>query len=204
MKQSLAFLLTLLSASVSAAESTTLFSTLCVRDGKATQYKVNVSSALQVQVMAGDRLQVDGSQTEQVDQQWLAQQIQALGVSASCANYVLSKGYWQVEETIARVHFNFDREDITPDGQKVLNQLLSQLDGQEGISISGHTDSVGRQAYNQSLSMLRADNVGRYLSEEDSGPLSLDITAKGESEPVATNSSSQGRATNRRADVHLH
>ncbi|WP_417542965.1 OmpA family protein [Methylophaga thalassica] len=202
MKQSLALLLTLMSAAVSAAEPNALFSTLCVTDGKATRYQVNVSPALSVQTIAGDRLQMKGSQTAQLDQQWLAQQIQALGVSASCANYVLSKGYWRTEETITRVHFKFDRDEITPDGQKVLNQLLFQLDGQEGISISGHTDSVGSDNYNQTLSMQRADSVGRYIMALG-GSLSVDMEAKGESEPAASNSTVQGRATNRRADLHL-
>ena len=71
------------------------------------------------------------------------------------------------------------------------------------IVVSGHTDSVGSEAYNMKLGQRRADTVKSYLVER--GVSSSKITTKsfGESQPVASNSTAEGRAKNRRAEVDV-
>lgn len=68
-------------------------------------------------------------------------------------------------------------------------------------SIEGHTDSIGADAYNQDLSMRRADSVRAYLDNHGVSSDRLTSIGKGESEPVADNDSAAGRQQNRRVEV---
>jgi len=64
--------------------------------------------------------------------------------------------------------------------------------------IEGHTDSVGPDAYNQSLSDRRAKAVFDYLSSRGVDPARLKSIGKGESEPIGDNKTAEGRQENRR------
>lgn len=68
-------------------------------------------------------------------------------------------------------------------------------------SIEGHTDSIGADAYNQDLSMRRADSVRAYLDNHGISSGRLTSVGKGEAEPVAGNESAAGRQQNRRVEV---
>ena len=102
-------------------------------------------------------------------------------------------------------HFDFDKYTLKPEGKKVLDDMLARLKGADikSISIAGHTDSVGSDAYNMKLGQRRADTVKSYLVER--GVSSSKITTKsfGESQPVASNKTAEGRAKNRRAEVDV-
>jgi outer membrane protein OmpA-like peptidoglycan-associated protein len=69
------------------------------------------------------------------------------------------------------------------------------------LIIEGHTDSVGSDASNMSLSQRRADSVRMYLLEQGIAANRLSAFGKGESSPVASNDSTSGRALNRRVEV---
>jgi outer membrane protein OmpA-like peptidoglycan-associated protein len=71
------------------------------------------------------------------------------------------------------------------------------------ISLEGHTDSTGTAAYNEGLSMRRADAVARVLRSRGVEAQQLLVTGKGEGEPVSPNTSAQGRAANRRVELHI-
>jgi outer membrane protein OmpA-like peptidoglycan-associated protein len=65
----------------------------------------------------------------------------------------------------------------------------------------GHTDSVGTAQYNQSLSERRARSVGNYLILKGVPSARVEVTGRGESEPVQSNDTDAGRAANRRVEV---
>lgn len=69
------------------------------------------------------------------------------------------------------------------------------------LVIEGHTDSVGSESSNQSLSQRRADSVRQYLLQQGVASNRLTAFGKGESYPVASNDSTSGRALNRRVEV---
>lgn len=66
------------------------------------------------------------------------------------------------------------------------------------LTLTGHTDGQGEEAYNQKLSENRANAVRTYLIGKGIGENKIEATGKGESEPIATNDNAEGRAKNRR------
>lgn len=103
--------------------------------------------------------------------------------------------------------FNTGSATLSSAGKAELNSLAAKIkqvgDGLKSVQIEGHTDSSGSAAFNQRLSQKRADAVKSYLA--DQGIDASKITAKGygESQPVATNETSAGRAENRRVSVKV-
>ncbi len=71
------------------------------------------------------------------------------------------------------------------------------------LTIVGHTDDVGSTPYNQSLSERRAHSVARYLEAKRVNSMRLAIAGKGETQPVASNTSEAGRQANRRVEIYL-
>ena len=100
------------------------------------------------------------------------------------------------------VLFDVDRYDIRPEAQEVLNQLAKLLTeaGITAFEIDGHTDSNADDAYNQTLSENRANAVKEYLKAQG---VTAEITTQGygESRPVATNETAEGRQQNRRVEI---
>ncbi|MNH40347.1 Outer membrane porin F precursor [compost metagenome] len=68
----------------------------------------------------------------------------------------------------------------------------------------GHTDSVGSDAYNQALSERRASSVAEYLLSQGVAPNKITSEGKGESQPIADNETEEGRAKNRRVELHIN
>lgn len=71
------------------------------------------------------------------------------------------------------------------------------------VDVIGHTDSVGSEVYNQRLSENRARSVAEYLSGQGVLPARLLVAGMGESQPVASNSTPEGRAQNRRVNIQI-
>ncbi len=71
------------------------------------------------------------------------------------------------------------------------------------VHVIGHTDSTGTDSYNQSLSEKRATSVSRLFSANGVDRSRMRFSGRGESVPVATNSTSSGRSMNRRVEVYL-
>jgi len=69
------------------------------------------------------------------------------------------------------------------------------------VEIEGHTDSLGREIFNQSLSISRADQVAAYLASRGVAYARLTAVGRGESQPLADNATEAGRARNRRVDI---
>jgi len=73
----------------------------------------------------------------------------------------------------------------------------------QGIKVVGNTDSVGSDAYNQKLSERRAASVVTYLEGQQVPAARLSSEGDGEAHPVADNNTAEGRAQNRRVELHL-
>ena len=105
----------------------------------------------------------------------------------------------------ADAFFAFDKSVVQAAGKAKLEDLVSKLTGTdiEVVVATGHTDSVGTEAYNQKLSMRRANAVKAFLVSKGIPADRVFTEGKGESKPVASNKTSEGRAKNRRVDVEV-
>jgi outer membrane protein OmpA-like peptidoglycan-associated protein len=101
------------------------------------------------------------------------------------------------------VTFEFNRSRLTIDATKVLNFVAQSLTAhpEARIEVGGHTDNVGSAGYNQRLSLARARAVRAYLTQHGVAAEQLTAVGHGESEPVASNSTEEGRAQNRRVEL---
>ena len=101
--------------------------------------------------------------------------------------------------------FDFDKAVIKPDGKVVLNQVVASLAAinYEVVIVVGHTDSVGTEAYNQKLSERRANAVKAFLVSKGIAKDRIYSEGKGETQPVASNKTKQGRAMNRRVVIEV-
>ena len=101
--------------------------------------------------------------------------------------------------------FDFDKSVLKPGGVARLDELVAKIKGTQldVVIATGHTDSVGADAYNQRLSVARAEAVKAYLVSQGVDVKRVRAIGKGESEPVADNATAQGRAKNRRVDVSV-
>ncbi|EWG99251.1 OmpA family protein [Halomonas sp. BC04] len=103
------------------------------------------------------------------------------------------------------VTFGFDSSELTPSARNALNDVSSILTQYTDtrVNIAGHTDSTGDAGYNQRLSERRAESVGNYLAQNGVTRNRLYMTGYGESQPVASNATEEGRAQNRRVEITL-
>lgn len=101
--------------------------------------------------------------------------------------------------------FDFDKSNLKADGLSSLDKLLAGIKGVpvDVVIVVGHTDSVGSDAYNMGLSLARAEAVKTYLVSRGVEFKRVRAVAKGESQPVADNTTAEGRAKNRRVDVEV-
>jgi OOP family OmpA-OmpF porin len=105
----------------------------------------------------------------------------------------------------ADAFFDFDKAVLKPEGRAKLDDLVSKIQGinLEVIIAVGHTDSVGSDAYNQRLSVRRAESVKAYLVSKGIERNRVYTEGKGEKQPVADNRTAEGRAKNRRVEIEV-
>ncbi len=105
----------------------------------------------------------------------------------------------------ADAFFDFDKSVLKPEGRAKLDDLISKMSGLnlEVVIAVGHTDSVGTDAYNQRLSVRRAEAVKSYLVSKGVEKNRVYTEGKGEKQPVADNKTAEGRAKNRRVEIEV-
>ncbi|MDD2051647.1 OmpA family protein [Pseudomonas putida] len=113
------------------------------------------------------------------------------------------------EETIVvrDVHFEFDSAKLTAADKTKLDMIATRLKQENAsaqLRVTGHTDSVGSDAYNLKLSEKRAHSVVEYLIQSGVPRSSfVSVSGAGESHPVADNKTADGRALNRRTEINI-
>lgn len=103
------------------------------------------------------------------------------------------------------VLFDFDKSTLKPKAEKTLAGIVQQLQSDTSLraDVVGHTDSVGTDAYNLNLSRRRAEAVTKYLISRGISANRVSASWKGEAEPIAPNTTAEGRAQNRRVEITL-
>jgi outer membrane protein OmpA-like peptidoglycan-associated protein len=101
------------------------------------------------------------------------------------------------------VLFKSNEATLLPDAKKRLDQVAQALNETKGsaLVIEGHTDNQGSDTFNQSLSEKRAQAVKDYLVKAGYDSSLIQVSGLGEANPVADNTSPEGRANNRRVEI---
>jgi OOP family OmpA-OmpF porin len=108
---------------------------------------------------------------------------------------------------IGAVHFAFNKYDITDEAKKVLDviaeSLLRPSNTSRTITVTGNTDAIGSEGYNEKLGQARADQAKAYLVSRGVSADRIVARTAGETDPLAPNDTDNGRATNRRVLIML-
>jgi outer membrane protein OmpA-like peptidoglycan-associated protein len=101
--------------------------------------------------------------------------------------------------------FNTNSADIKPGFHTTMDKIADVVVryGKTSLTIAGHTDDVGSAQYNQQLSERRAHSVAQYLESKKVQPVRLQLVGKGETMPIASNTTESGRAENRRVEIYV-
>ena len=108
---------------------------------------------------------------------------------------------------IRDVHFMFNSAKLTAADKMRLDKVASRLKSEAPgarLSVTGHTDSVGSESSNQSLSLRRAKALETLLINDAIASEKISSSGKGESSPIASNDDKDGRAQNRRTEVKMY
>lgn len=129
----------------------------------------------------------------------LTQRLRASGVS------VTRVGNDIILNMPGNVTFATNSSDINARFYEVLNSVAIVLKeyNQTLIDVTGHTDSTGSDQYNLELSQKRASSVANYLMAQGLDARRFYIVGAGESQPIATNDTPEGREQNRRVEIRL-
>ncbi|KTG16939.1 MULTISPECIES: OmpA family protein [unclassified Guyparkeria] len=137
-----------------------------------------------------------GRQMDKQERQ-LRQEMQGTGVDVQRQGDTIRL---QAPESIT---FQTDSAEIQPQFRRTLNDIAASIQQYPNtvVRVEGHTDSTGSASYNQDLSVNRAQSVASYLAQSGVSPSRVQAIGYGESRPIATNSTPQGRAQNRRVEI---
>ncbi|MDP4282185.1 MAG: OmpA family protein [Bacteroidota bacterium] len=107
--------------------------------------------------------------------------------------------------TLKNVFFDTGLSSIRKESFPALNELVEALKSKSSmvIEIAGHTDNVGQSEANQKLSSDRANAIRDYLIKHGIGPKRVIAKGYGETQPVASNDTPEGRQQNRRTEVRI-
>ncbi len=110
-----------------------------------------------------------------------------------------------LQEKGGKVLFDFDKATLRPEALRQLGVVLQALKEQPNLQVTivGHTDGVGSDAYNLKLSQRRAESVAQYLVSQGVPRQSITTDWRGKREPIASNATAAGRAQNRRVEITL-
>jgi outer membrane protein OmpA-like peptidoglycan-associated protein len=101
------------------------------------------------------------------------------------------------------VLFATGKHELLPAARSQLDEIAQALVGAKAqhISVEGFTDSTGSAKRNNHLSEQRAEAVGKYLTSKGLSPEAVKSVGRGSSDPIASNETAEGRATNRRVEI---
>lgn len=186
-------------------QSSELFEQVCHNNGQTTYISVEVGQPTTFIPNAGS-FNLLQNQNEQLDVNRLIELfVSRFEIARECAEYLVINGNLvQRDEgdVLATVYFDFDKAQLTPVSTQILDRIIQVAkQSEKEFNLTGHTDSTGTAKYNFALGIKRAENVQQYLS--DSGKLNVAVESQGETNPIATNETAEGRAQNRRVEITL-
>ena len=125
---------------------------------------------------------------------------EAAGLLAGAAAVLLGTA---VQALDARVLFAFDRVALTPQAAETIRELVGrfQSGGYSRLVVVGHADAAGPPAYNEALSLRRAQTVAGEIRRYGVDPVVLAVEARGEREPAVPTPDGVPEARNRRAEI---
>ena len=102
------------------------------------------------------------------------------------------------------VNFAFNSDKLTPMSRGILDKQVTKIKANPSMKVKvvGHTDEIGSDAYNQKLSERRAKAVMDYFIAEGIEANRLSYEGRGKMSPIASNATEEGRAKNRRVELH--
>jgi len=127
------------------------------------------------------------------------------GASGDAAASIAVVRHVVLRESKERVLFDFDRSTLKPQAQQLLATVVKEMKENKQLhaEIVGHADATGSDAYNMGLSKRRAEAVRNYLVSQGIAAANLSVAWKGESQPIASNATKEGRAQNRRVELTI-
>ena len=101
------------------------------------------------------------------------------------------------------ITFEFGQSDLNPSVRPTLNSVVKVLNqyNETNLRVVGHTDSIGSEQANQTLSLKRANSVATYLASQQLPESRMNRVGFGETSPIASNDTEAGRAQNRRVEL---
>lgn len=108
-----------------------------------------------------------------------------------------------LEKLVKQSVFEFNSDKIAESNYKSLDIVANFLKDNSNVSVKviGHTDNIGTQEYNKDLSQRRAQSVANYFIEKGVDSSKVSVEGLGFAEPIADNSTAEGRAQNRRTEL---
>jgi outer membrane protein OmpA-like peptidoglycan-associated protein len=109
-----------------------------------------------------------------------------------------------INVSLRNVHFAVNSASLSYEDMQKLDKVIETIRGQNvEVLVVGHTDSSGPADYNVELSLARANSVKEYMVHKGIPAYRITTRGKGEMEPIADNSTPEGRAMNRRVEIYL-
>lgn len=172
---------------------------VCGKSDFSVKNQISVQASQRVSLLQSGmvRIQTEGDlPTEEL----LISEMSGIGITKDCAEYFISQG--DKSEMNGRVYFKFNRSSLTPASVTVLNAMLEKIRNTDNkILLEGHTDSIGSDAYNFTLGMKRALSVESFIKDNQVNDTIIESVSFGETQPVASNATSEGRQLNRRVEI---
>lgn len=132
---------------------------------------------------------------------------QAAQAQAAAEDAARGRLLWSVTLSDDRVKFSFNQAELPDEAKSMLDDLCAKVKDYGKavyVEIEGHTDATGSEDYNYTLGLRRATAVRDYMNQSGGIPLhAMNTISLGEANPVADNSTSDGRAQNRRVVVRV-
>ncbi len=163
-------------------------------DADAAAAEARAQQARQAQAAAEASAQAATQQAEQVRERLKAQLNQVLQTTDTARGLIVN---------MSDVLFDFNKYTLKPEAREKLAKVSGILLAYPGlkVQVEGYTDNIGTDEYNQKLSEQRADGVREYLVSQSVSDSNVTAKGFGKNNPIADNSTNQGRAQNRRVEL---
>ncbi|MEZ8148550.1 OmpA family protein [Enterovibrio norvegicus] len=194
-------------SSAAAELSATVFEDICADEHTEVAFTVSLGQSTEVLFHRAQYLQLERQVDGLPATPLFIEALVNAGLNKKCAEF-LTRETPTVKahhnQLIAMVHFGFDKASLTSTGKKILSGIVDSIKrSNTGLSIEGHTDSIGSHTYNLQLGLHRAESVKQYLAASTGKGDTIATSSHGETQPIASNKSKAGQTQNRRVEVRV-